>query len=241
MIILNTNYIDTTTTLTASSTFTRYPLSNLLLNQLYEYTKLDIGFQTLNIAFNTVKTFDTIAIAGHKLVTASFKTFSDAGFTTSTGSYSLDCTQNNIWYEFAAPLTSQYVQLSMIGSAVKQIGNITIGSKLITAGLDPSQEWTIEINDSESESMSFNVFGSMEYTNQTVKVKYAYLTLQQKNDLQNLFLQMRNWKPFYMKLWNKVLDYPVQYVRCNQNTLPVTRSGSQLLPYTTTITFRQVQ
>jgi hypothetical protein len=231
MLVLNNNFLNSTTIITATSSYSSYPLSNLLDYQLYNYAKVGSGNASLSFALAAPQSVNTVAIGGHNCTSASLIISNDPTFTSNSVTIALDCTQQNIFATFPS-LTAQYFQLVLNDNYVKQIGYVSIGKNNgmsdMAAG---STDFTYLINDPQSESISFQSYGSTAFTQRHVNVNFPLCTKSDRDQILSVFQTNRNWLPFFCKLWDDTVDFPTLYCTVGTNSLNVKRSGSYTKPY----------
>jgi len=237
MQILNNNILSSSV-ITGTGSYSNYPLSNLTTYQLYQYAQVPSGTNSVTFALSSPQSVNAVAIGGHNLSTASLIISNDPTFTTNIETITLDCTQQNIWATFQT-VTAQYFKLILNDAYLKQIGNVCIGLSAELPGMEPSQELTWMINDAADQSISFQSFGSIGYTQRSIKVNFPLVSKTDRDAILAVFQTNRNWLPFYAKLWDQSNDFPTLYAIMGQNSIQVKRSGSYIRPYAIDLTLKE--
>jgi len=134
-----------------------------------------------------------------------------------------------------------YVDDSTNADTYIKIGSIYIGEYLQMPGMKIDQEIPIATASRRKIGEGGQAYGDKNYSYRIPKVNFPYLTNQQRNDINEMYTEIQNFKPVALLVWANDLDFesPI-YSIIDQNRMVFKRTDSHNLKWQTQIKFREV-
>jgi hypothetical protein len=121
-----------------------------------------------------------------------------------------------------------------------QIGYMFLGLYVDAPGFDPYVNITDNVNSVVNVTPGGQVSGSINYEYRTVSVKYPIITSTERDQLRQLFCELKNYTVLFVTIWEESLEIEkALFCVINQNSLSMTKN--KLTTFSANLSFREAK